>query len=271
MMTIAVAGAAGRMGARIISLSWNDDRFQLAAALERTGHPDIGRDCGELAGLGHTGLPIQDRTETEFDVLIDFTGPEGTAHWLDYCLTSKRAIVIGATGHSPEQTQTIVQAARVIPVVKSTNMSVGVNLMFRLVAQMASALGEGYDIEIVEAHHRFKLDAPSGTANSLRDSILKATGRDPEKDVIYGRQGITGKRPPRQIGMHALRLGDTVGEHEVSFGSLGETLSIRHSAHTRDTFAQGALRAAAWLAGKPAGLYDMQDVLFGDAPGAGRP
>ncbi|NLX22131.1 MAG: 4-hydroxy-tetrahydrodipicolinate reductase [Phycisphaerae bacterium] len=261
MIRLAVAGAAGRMGLRIIALAGADDRFEVVTALEKTGHPAIGRDAGELAGLGRQGLPVQDRSETEFDVLIDFSLPAGTQHWLDYCLTCRRPMVIGTTGHSPEQNAVIEQATDSIAILKASNMSVGMNLLFKLVGQMAATLGEDYDIEIVEAHHRFKADAPSGTAVSLRDAILQATGREAEQDVIYGRHGQTGQRPPRQIGMHALRLGDTVGEHAVLFGSLGETLTISHSAHTRDTFAKGALRAAAWLAGKPAGRYDMQDVL----------
>lgn len=261
MVRIAIAGAAGRMGQRILALAQAGKDVDVVAALEKTGHPEIGADAGEKAGLGRLGLPIQDRTETELDVLIDFTLPEGTAHWLDYCLAYKRGIVIGTTGHTPDQLAAIESAARSIPVLKAANMSVGVNVLLKAVAQVAAALGEGYDIEIVEAHHRFKMDAPSGTALALRDSIIRATGRDAEKDVIYGRQGQTGKRPGRQIGMHAVRMGDVVGEHEVHFGTLGETVTIKHSAHTRDTFAQGALRAAAWLAGKPAGRYDMQDVL----------
>lgn len=261
MVRLAIAGAAGRMGSRILALAAADKTFNVVSALEKTGNPNIGRDAGELAGLGKIGLPVQDRSETEFDVLIDFTLPAGTMHWLDYCLTRKRGIVIGTTGHEPEQLKTIEAAAAKIPVLKATNMSVGVNLMFQLVAQMAAALGDDYDVEIVEAHHRFKADAPSGTAISLRDAIVNATGRDNEKDVIYGRRGQTGRRPPRQIGMHAVRVGDTVGEHEVYFGTLGETLTLKHSAHTRDTFVKGALRAAAWLAGKPAGRYDMADVL----------
>ncbi len=261
MTRLAVAGAAGKMGNRIIALAAKDPRLELAAALEMTGSPQVGADAGELAGIGRTGLPIQDRTETEFDVLIDFSRPAGTMHWLEYCLTYKRAMLIGTTGHTPEQLAEIEAAAKRIPLLKASNMSVAMNLMFKLVGQIAAALGDDYDIEIVESHHRFKADAPSGTALTLRDSIVKATGRDAVKDVIYGRQGDTGKRPPRQIGMHALRVGDTVGEHEVHFGTLGETLTLKHVAHTRDTFAAGALRAAAWRHGKPAGRYDMADVL----------
>lgn len=253
MTAIAVAGAAGRMGSRIIEVAVADPAFDVVAALEKTGH----RRSGERIA----GLPIQDRTETEFDVLIDFSLPAGTMHWLEYCMANRRGMVIGTTGHSAAQLTAIEQAAATIPVLKATNMSVGVNVMFRLAAQVAAALGEEYDIEIVETHHRFKVDAPSGTAVTLRDEIVRATGRDAEQDVVHGRQGETGQRPPRQIGMHALRVGDTVGEHEVHFGNLGETLILRHVAHTRDTFVRGALRAAAWLAGRGPGLYDMQDVL----------
>lgn len=261
MVRLAVAGAAGKMGLRIIALAQAFNDVEIEAALEATGHPATGRDIGELAGLGRIGLPLQDRTETEFDVLIDFTCPAGTMHWLDYCLVKQRGIVIGTTGHTPDQIRGIEAAAWTIPVLKASNMSVGMNLLFKLVGQVASVLGEDYDIEIVEAHHRFKTDAPSGTALTLRDSIIRATGRDVGTDVIYGRKGDTGRRPPRQIGMHALRIGDTVGEHEVLFGNLGETVALRHSAHTRDTFARGAIRAAMWLAGRPPGRYDMQDVL----------
>lgn len=261
MIQLAIAGIAGRMGARIYALASKDPRFEVVAALERTDSPHVGEDAGERAGIGRTGLPIQDHTETEFDVLIDFSSPAGTIHWLEYCLTYRRAIVIGTTGHTPEQLAQIESAALAIPVLKASNMSVGVNLLFKLVAQVAVTLGEDYDIEIVETHHRFKADAPSGTAVTLRDAIIQATGRNPDEDVVYGRYGITGQRPQRQIGMHALRLGDTVGEHEIHFGNLGEILTLKHTAHTRDTFVQGALRAAAWLANKGPGRYDMHDVL----------
>lgn len=254
MISLAVAGAAGRMGQRIIALAGEDARFDVLAALEKTGHPRIGDRLGDL--------PVQDHTETEVNVLIDFTLPDGTMHWLEFCLAGKIPMVIGTTGHTPQQVATIEEAARTIPILKATNMSVGVNLMFKLAGEMAAALGDEYDIEIVEAHHRFKIDAPSGTANSIRDAILDATGRDAARDVVYGRQGEAGKRPPRQIGMHSLRIGDTVGEHEVHFGNLGETMVLRHTAHTRDTFAAGALRAAHWLSDKPAGkLYSMLDAL----------
>ena len=261
MVRLAVTGAAGRMGSRIIALAKDDQRFQIVAALERAGHPHIGQDAGEIAGTGRLALPIRETANSEFDVMIEFSHPAGSDHWLQYCLEKKRPILIGTTGHSPEQLNAVEVAARSIAVLKAANTSVGVNLMLKIVAEMAAALGDDYDIEITETHHRFKKDAPSGTAIALRDAIIKATGRNTETDVIYGRQGETGQRPPRQIGIHALRLGDTIGEHQVHFGSLGESLTLKHRAHTRDTFVKGALRAAAWLAGKPPGRYTMHDVL----------
>ncbi len=261
MIRLAIAGAAGRMGSRIIALAAADEQLKVSSALESAGHPSVGKDAGEAAGLGSIGLAIQDRAEAPFDVLIDFSQPGGTVQWLETCVTRQRPIVIGTTGHSAEQLGQIEAAAKQIPVLKAANMSVGVNLLFKLAGEVASALGDSYDIEIVETHHRFKKDAPSGTAMTLLDSILAATGRDAKKDVVYGRQGETGERPAKQIGMHALRVGDTVGEHEVHFGNLGETVVLKHTAHTRDTFAAGALRAAVWLAEKPAGRYDMHDVL----------
>lgn len=261
MIRIAVAGAAGRMGGRILALANTDARFESVAALEATGSPFVGLDAGERAGHGRLGLPIQDRTETEFDVLIDFSLPAGTVHWLDFCLAKRRPMVIGTTGHSADQLRAIQAAASEIAIVKASNMSVGINLLLGVAAQVAKALGDDYDIEIVESHHRFKADAPSGTALALVDAIVRATGRDPEGDVVYGRHGASGQRPPRQIGVHALRVGDTVGEHEVHFGNLGETITLKHSAHTRDTFAAGALRAAQWIVGREPGLYSMLDVL----------
>lgn len=261
MIRLAVAGAAGKMGRRIVALACEGEAFSVVAALEQAGSPSMGSDAGSVAGVELIGVPIRERADAEFDVMIEFSQPDGTGHWVEHCLAAKRAIVIGTTGHSPAQLEPIERAAKTIPVLKAANMSVGVNLMFTLAGQIAAALGEDYDVEIVETHHRYKVDAPSGTALALRDSIVNATGRDADKDVIYGRRGETGKRPAGQIGMHALRVGGTVGEHEVHFGNLDETLVLEHHAHTRDTFASGALRAAAWLVGKPAGQYDMHDVL----------
>jgi len=261
MIKLAVTGAAGRMGARILALAAADDRFEVVAALEKSGHPNIGQLLDLTSETQTTQIPIQDHTDADIDTMIEFSLPDGSMRWLEYCLQRKIAMVMGTTGHTPEQLDAIKNAAKNIPLLKASNMSVGVNLMFKLAGQIASALGNDYDIEISETHHRFKKDAPSGTALTLRDKIIEALGRDVEKDVIYGRSGNIGQRPPNQIGMHALRVGDTIGEHEVHFGNLGETLVIKHSAHTRDTFVNGALRAAAWIVGKPPGLYDMNDVI----------
>jgi 4-hydroxy-tetrahydrodipicolinate reductase len=189
--------------------------------------------------------------------------PGATLHWLTYARSQKKPMVIGTTGHASDQLAAIEQASRDIPILKAPNMSVGVNLLLRVVGQVAKALGPPYDVEIVESHHRFKADAPSGTALALLDAICRATGRNRDKEAIFGRRGQTGQRPAGQIGVHALRLGDVVGQHDIHFCTLGETVTLRHVAHTRDTFVYGALRAAEWIAARPPGLYSMQDVLFG--------
>ncbi len=267
MIKLVVSGAGGRMGQRIIALASEEDRFQIVAALEAADHPALDHDAGELAGIGALGVPIRHQPDgdlgVDFNVLVDFSLPSGTMTSLASCLQNRRAAVIGTTGHTAAQLAEIRAATESIPLLKAPNMSVGVNVLFRLAGEVAAALGEDYDIEVVESHHRFKADAPSGTAVELLNQICNATGRDPDADAVYGRQGQTGQRPPRQVGMHALRVGDTVGEHEVHFGCLGETVVLRHVAHTRDTFVRGALRAIEWIADKPAGFYTMQDVLFG--------
>ena len=257
MIRLAIAGACGKMGVRLIELARDDERFEVVAALEADGHPKLGSDVA-----GAAGLRVTDRSDAEFDVLVEFSRPAGTMQWIDRCLDAGAGIVIGTTGHTDDQLAVIGNAAETIPVFKAPNMSVGVNVLFRLVGQVARALGDGYDIEIVESHHRHKTDAPSGTAYGLLDSVLDATGRSRDV-VVHGREGRDLDRPAKQIGMHALRVGDTVGEHAVYFAAMGETVIVKHEAHTRDTFAQGALRAAQWLIAKPAGTYSMQDVLFG--------
>lgn len=256
MVRLAVTGAAGRMGTRIIELASQDDRFQVVAALEAPGHPRLGQPVTK-------GVAITDKITADFDVLIDFTLPEAAAAHLEMVEKTGRRIVIGTTGLAPEQLARVEQAAGRIAVLRAANMSVGVNMLLQVVAEMAKILGPEYDIEIAEQHHRFKKDAPSGTALALAESICKALGKNPAETLVHGREGRQALRSPGTIGMHALRLGDTVGEHEVFFGTLGETITVKHSAHTRDTFVQGALRAAAWLADKPVGLYTMRDVLFG--------
>ena len=262
---IAIAGAAGRMGRRIIALASSDASFKMIAALEASGSSALGRDAGELAGIGPSYLAVTDCPPGEFDVLIDFSSPSGTQHWLQVCRTSGKAIVIGTTGHDEAALQKIREASADIAVLKAANMSVGVNLLLRLVRNAATALDDSYDVEITEAHHRFKVDAPSGTAIALKDAVVlgRADAGRVSGKVVHGRQGQTGERKAGEIGIHALRIGDTVGEHTVHFGTIGESIAISHSAHSRDTFAAGALRAAAWIVGKPAGLYDMEHVLFG--------
>jgi 4-hydroxy-tetrahydrodipicolinate reductase len=207
-------------------------------------------------------VAISESLQGEPDVIIDFSTPEGTLKWLAIARKRKIGMVIGTTGLTESQLAEIADTASTIRIVQAPNMSVGVNLLFKLVGQVAKALGEDYDIEITETHHRFKKDAPSGTALGLARSICDATGKDMASTLVHGRSGLS-PRKSGEIGMHALRVGDTVGEHSVYFGNLGETITISHSAHTRDTFVRGALRAAEWLAGQKPGLYSMQDVLFG--------
>ena len=260
MTRIAITGAAGQMGRRIAALAIESETFDIVSAMEMSGHADIGRDLGELAGVGAFGVVLTDVLVGEPDVLIDFSLPDGTMQYLPICREAGTAMVIGTTGLTESQTAEIADAAGQIPIVHAANMSVGINVLLKLVGQVARALGADYDVEITESHHRFKKDAPSGTAIALAKAVCRAVGADYGETVVFGRGGRC-PRKPGQIGMHSLRLGDTVGEHTVSFGNLGETITIGHSAHTRDTFARGALRAAEWLVGKPAGLYSMQDVL----------
>jgi 4-hydroxy-tetrahydrodipicolinate reductase len=243
-------------------LAITDAKFRVVAAMEAAGHAAIGRDVGTLAGAEPAGVPVSETLTGQPDVIIDFSAPESTLKWLDAARKRKIPIIVGTTGLTESQLAELADAAAVIPIVHAPNFSVGVNLLFRIVGEVAKALGEDYDIEITEAHHRFKKDAPSGTAMGLARSICAATGKDLAETLVHGREGMS-LRKPGEIGMHAIRVGDTVGEHSVYFGNLGETITISHSAHTRDTFARGALRAAAWAVGKKPGLYTMQQVLFG--------
>jgi 4-hydroxy-tetrahydrodipicolinate reductase len=260
MTTIAINGAAGRMGRRVAALAIEGGQFDVAAALEAAGHEAIGRDVGELAGVGTFGLAVAEAWGEPPQVVVDFSTPEGTLSLLAACRAGGVPMVTGTTGLTESQQAEIADAAAGIPIVKAANFSVGINVLLGLVAQAAKALGDGYDVEIAEAHHRFKKDAPSGTAIALARAICEATGREYGESAALGRGGRQ-PRKPGEIGMHALRLGDTVGEHAVHFGALGETVTLSHSAHTRETFARGALRAAGWIVGRPPGLYDMRDVL----------
>ncbi len=263
-LKIAIAGAGGRMGRRLIALASADPSLACVAALERFGSQALGQDAGTLAGVARLSVEVREEPETPFDVLIEFSLPAGSMQWLEVCRSRGCAMVIGTTGHDDEQSERIKRAGESIAVLKAPNMSVGVNVMLRLARTMAGTLDESFDVEITEAHHRFKVDAPSGTAIALRDEVIEGRSGKAGADVpvVHGRHGKTGQRSPGEIGMHSLRMGDVVGRHSVAFGTLGETVTLSHEAHSRDTFACGALRAAKWIAGKPPGLYSMQDVLF---------
>jgi 4-hydroxy-tetrahydrodipicolinate reductase len=260
MIKIAISGAAGRMGRRIAALAIDSEQFDIVSALEAAGCPEIGKDVGELAGAGAFGVKVTSELTGEPEVLIDFSTPEGTIKRLEECKAGRCTMVIGTTGLTDSHLAAVADAARRIAIVQSANMSVGVNVLLKVVADVAGALGTDYDVEVSEIHHRFKKDAPSGTAIALAKSICKALGKDYGQTVIFGRGG-TCPRKSGEIGIAALRVGNTVGEHAVYFGNLGETITISHSAHTRDTFARGALRAAQWVHSRKAGLYSMADVL----------
>jgi 4-hydroxy-tetrahydrodipicolinate reductase len=264
MTDVVVAGAAGRMGSRIVACLAEVSDLKLVAALEASGHPAVGRDAGEVAGIGARGVPIGTDAAaliTAERLLIEFSIPEATLAHLRLVAEAGARAVIGTTGLTTSQREEITGLARRAPILLAPSMSVAVTLAYSLLATMARALGDEYDIEIVETHHRFKKDAPSGTALRMAEVIAEAVGRDLGTVAVYGRQGHPGERPTKEIGIMSLRSGDVVGEHTVSFGTLGERLELTHRAHSRDTFARGALRAARWLAGRPPGLYSMQDVL----------
>jgi 4-hydroxy-tetrahydrodipicolinate reductase len=261
---IVVTGAAGRMGGQIVRAVRAEQGLELVAAVERPGHP-AGADAGTVAGIGPIGLPITTDLGAALArkpaAVIDFTSPEASAACAEACARAGAAAVIGSTGFSPEARARVAAAARSVPVVLSPNMSVGVNVMFDLVRRAAAALGEAYDVEIVEMHHKLKKDAPSGTAVRLAEVAAAALGRDPARDLRLERAGMIGERPAREIGVQTLRGGDVVGEHTVLFAGMGERLEIVHRATSREQFARGAVRAVRWVVGKPPGLYDMGDVL----------
>lgn len=258
---LTVCGAAGRMGRRIISLAVEADEFDVVAAIENKDHPDIGKDAGLVAGMQPINVELGSVYPNSSDVVIDFSQPTAADNTIDYCSESGAALVLGTTGLSDEQRQKLKAASEKIPIIYGTNMSVGMNVLFSLVGKVASMLGDEYDIEIIEQHHRFKKDAPSGSALTLAENICKATERGFPDSLVHGRDGKDALRQEGAIGMHAIRAGDITGEHSVIFGTLGEKISLNHTAHSRDTFARGALRAAKWLIGKEPALYSMADVL----------
>lgn len=264
MIKVAVTGAAGRMGGRIITLITETEGMEIAGAVEMAGHARLGDDAGYVAGCGNLGVAITASLQEALDkadVLIDFTWPEVTIGNAEVCASLGKAMVVGTTGLNPEQREIITRVAAQTPVVFAPNMSVGVNVCFKLLKDMARTLGEGFDVEIVELHHNKKKDSPSGTAVRMGEVVAEALDRDYNQVANYHREGMCGERSQEEIGMQTVRGGDIVGEHTVYFIGMGERIELTHRAMSRDMFARGAIRAAGWLAEKPAGLYDMQDVL----------
>ncbi len=264
MVRIAIAGAAGRMGKSLITACGGTEGVAVTAAVEQNGAPAVGADAGELAGLPRLGVAVKDalaETVGDFDLLIDFTRPQPTLDHLEICRRHGKRMVIGTTGFDVRQRSRVEEAAKEMPIVLAPNMSIGVNLSLKLLEMAAKVLGDDVDIEVIEAHHRHKVDAPSGTALRMGEVVAKALGRDLKECGVYERYGHTGERDRKTIGFSTIRAGDIVGEHTVMFAADGERLEIGHKASSRMTFANGAVRAALWLTGKPAGLYDMQDVL----------
>jgi 4-hydroxy-tetrahydrodipicolinate reductase len=257
---LGITGAGGRMGRALIEAIQAEDGVSLAAALDAPGSPAVGKPAGGNS-RGVTVVSDVDAAASSCDVLIDFTRPEGTMKHLEACLRHSRAVVIGTTGFSDADKKAIADAAKRIPVAMSPNFSVAVNVLFKSVAAAARALGDAYDVEIIEAHHRHKVDAPSGTALKLGEVVAQALGRDLGRTAVHGREGDVGERKPKEIGFHAVRGGDIVGEHTVLFAGIGERLELTVRSQSRMTYAAGAVRAAKWLRGRPAGLYDMFDVL----------
>jgi 4-hydroxy-tetrahydrodipicolinate reductase len=264
MLNIAVTGAAGRMGRNLIQSCFENSNCQLGAAIEHESSPFIGKDAGEISGIGTSGIKLVSQLSdvtADFHTLIDFTRPEVTLKNLQYCVANGKNIIIGTTGFSDDEKQQIADAAKSIGIVFAPNMSVGVNLCFKLLDVAARVLGDDVDIEVIEAHHRHKVDAPSGTALRMGEVVADALGRNLDDCAVYGREGVSGERDRKTIGFETIRAGDIVGDHTVMFAGIGERVEITHKASSRMTFANGAVRAALWLEHQNNGLYDMQDVL----------
>jgi 4-hydroxy-tetrahydrodipicolinate reductase len=261
---IIVCGAGGRMGGALVRAVAQSGDYRLVGAIDKPGSARLGKDAGESSGAGHLGLAVTDRIDAVLkssSVIIDFTNPAASLQFLRSAAKTRTPIVIATTGFNGNQLAEIKRLARRTPTLLSANTSLGVNVLVSLLGKAAKMLGEDYDVEIVEAHHRFKKDAPSGTALALGRSVAHALGRDLEKVSLNGRKGIVGERGKKDIALLSVRAGDIVGEHTVIFGGIGERLEFIHRAHSRDTFARGALRAAQWLAKRKPGLYGMYDVL----------
>jgi 4-hydroxy-tetrahydrodipicolinate reductase len=258
---IGINGCCGRMGKRIVQLAHEDKELTIGAALESPGHPDQSKDVGEVAGIGHVGVPVRTglATDQRLDVVIDFSMPQGTMAALALCVPRRIPLVVATTGFSQAQRQEIEEAAHETAILMAPNMSLAVNVLMSLVQQAAQLLKDkGFDVEILERHHRFKKDSPSGTALHFAKIVQDAMG---QTELRHGREGLVGERPAHEIGIHAIRVGDNVGEHTIIFSTLGETLELTHRAHARDCYVRGALQAAKYLANRPPGRYTMKDVL----------
>ena len=260
---IGIVGAGGRMGRMLIEACLKDEQLSLGALFDTTGSLVIGKTAGELVGMASDVVVTDDLAAglKNIDCLIDFTRPQGTLHHLELCRQAGVGIIIGTTGFEAEGKEAIAAAAKDIPIVFAPNMAVGVNLVFKLLDTAARILNQGYDIEVVEAHHRMKIDAPSGTALRMGEVLANALERDLKECAVYGREGVTGERDPSTIGFATIRGGDIVGDHTVMFCGLGERVEITHKASSRQPYALGSLRAARFIAGRASGLFDMQDVL----------
>ena len=261
---VAITGAAGRMGRMLVQAIQETDGLTLGAAFERPGLTLLGSDAGELAGIGKLGVTLSDDISAhldDFDILVDFSVPESTLAALAFCRAAGKRLVIGTTGFDEAGLASIREASSDIAIFMAPNMSVGVNLVFKLLEVAAGILGDTVDVEIIEAHHKHKVDAPSGTAVRMGEILADALGRHLPDVAVYGREGITGERDPKTIGFETIRAGDIVGDHTVLFAGPGERIEITHRAHSRMNFAQGAMRAVQFLAGQQRGLHDMQDAL----------
>ncbi len=261
MIRLIVNGAGGRMGRRIIALAAEDRDLAVVGAFERADHPDMGKDAGTLAGVGPLGVALTPRRDLAADVAVDFSHADSALAMIEWCAERGIAIAIGTTGMGAEGQKRLDAAAKRVPCLLAANMSLGVNVLLRLVREAAKALGDAYDVEIVEAHHNKKKDAPSGTALALGEAAAAGLGRKLDEVAVHGRHGMVGERSVKEIGFHAVRAGDIVGDHTVMFGGQGERVEVRHVATSRDTFVRGALRAVRFLASKPPGRYTMADVL----------
>lgn len=261
---VIITGAAGRMGQRLVALANESPTLKVVGATETPDHRMLGRDLGEIVGGPPTGLKLSSNLKDllpSCDVVVDFTSPKATLGHIELASQTHRAMVVGTTGFSSDELERVRRSARMIPCVMAPNMSVGINVLLKVIGQVAQALGDGYDLEIVEAHHHMKKDAPSGTALKLAEALAQAKHWNLQDVGVYARHGMIGERKQKEIGMQTIRAGDIVGDHTVIFGGLGERIEITHRAHNRDPFARGALRAAEWVVAQPPGLYAMADVL----------